>query len=139
MRVFYQPLSKEVLTCSYLNLREQMLKMFTSRGDLRSGCGALSFCYLSRLENLQPSALLNLWVPLFRVSPRRSWKQRGDVSYGVVQITQRRTLSCLSASHHSSLHFPTGTRSRRPGAAGFHINPPPPPSIGLSSPAFTLS
>lgn len=69
MRVSYQPLSKEVLTCSYLNLRRQMLKMFTARRDLRSGCGGLSFCYLSRLGNLQPPALHNLWVLIFRVSP----------------------------------------------------------------------
>lgn len=124
--VFSQPLSEELLTCSYLNLRRQMLKMFTSRRDLRSGCGGLSFCYLSRLESRQPSALHNLWVLLFHVSPRHSWKHHGDVSCCVVQITQRRTLSCLSASRHSSPHFPTGTRTRRHGAAGFHINRPPP-------------
>lgn len=138
MRVFYQPLSKEVLTRSYLNLRRQMLKMFTSRRDLRSGCRSLSFCYLSRLENQQPSALHNLWVLLFHVSPRRSWKHEGDVSSCVVQIPRRRTLACLSASRHSSLHFPTGTRTLRPGAAGFYITPPPlachhPPSLSLNS------
>lgn len=70
MRVFYQPLSEEVLTCSHLNLRGQMLKMFTSRRDLRSGRGGLSFCYFSRLENLQPSALHNLWVLTFCPPPQ---------------------------------------------------------------------
>lgn len=132
MHVYDQALFKEVLACSFLNLRQQMFLgiLFASQGDLRPGRRGSSFCYLSTLENLQPTLCVS-W-PSFHVSPAWSWESDD----ALVLHRLHKDLLCLVCLHPVTARSVfKQTHTPRPRGAVFHINPP----FGLSSPAFTLS
>lgn len=110
--------------------------LFASQGDLQLGRRGSSFCYLSTLENLQPTVLHALCVPWpsFHVSSIWSWENDD----ALVLYRLHKDLHCPVCLHPVTARAVfKQTHSLRPMTAVFHINPPlachHPPSLSLNS------